>query len=215
MFYKREDIKCKSKYNSIAETELKENAREVILRGISQCAHTGDWNHDVYCGFLTKGCTEKRWCRCLVNFSKQRNKNCDKCVLKSKYAKPIENANFIDFEVPASARGDDKIGEIDVILEYEGTQYCTEVKPSWNNESLLRMIAEIITYCYVRKEERPMAIMFEKDSEQYRQWMGRSKDGKPYKHAAREQIKKIIDENNIAVFCIDDRGDRYTVEKLK
>lgn len=118
MFYKRDDIKNKSRYNDIAETELRENARAVILNGVRQCPHeVSGWDHNVYCRFETGGRTEKRWCRCLVNYTDEgKNKNCDKCVLKADYAKPIENARFIDFEVPASADGRDKIGEIDVIL---------------------------------------------------------------------------------------------------
>lgn len=215
MFYKWEDIKKKSKYNTIAERDLKENAKEVIIKGIAQLPHADDWDHDALgCGF-SKRCTEKRWCRCLVNFTKTENtnKSCDKCFLKKEYAKPIENARFTDFEVPASSSSGDKIGEIDVILEYEGKEYCTEVKPKWNGESLLRMIAEIITYCHVRKEKRDKAIMFEKGSEQYWQWTGQ-KNGKPYRHAAREQIKKIIKDNDITVFCIEDKGNTYRLEKL-
>lgn len=216
MFYKREDIKSKSKYNTIAETELKENACEVILRGIEQKPHKNyGWDHNVYCKFTTGDRTEKRWCRCLVNYSdEQKKKDCDNCVLKNDYAKPVKNAKFTDFEVPVSSDGKDKIGEIDVILEYEGIEYCTEVKPEWNGESLLRMIAEIITYCYVSGDNmKNKAIMFKKDSEQYFQWTGK-KGAKPYIHAARKRIKEIIEENKIAVFCLEDEGDFYELKKL-
>lgn len=77
------------------------------------------------------------------------------------------------------------------------------------------MISEIITYCYVLGDENVnKAIMFTKDSEQYFQWTGK-KDGKPYKYAAREQIKQIIRDNDIAVFCIENSGEKYKIEKFE
>lgn len=126
-------------------------------------------------------------------------------------------------EVPVSCSSTDTIGEIDLILEYNGTAYCTEVKLAWNPESLLRMVAEIVTY-YSLVGDNPAfikkygigckrAIMFTKGSEQYFQWFG-VKDDKPYKHKACDELKSLINDNDIAVFCIEDITDGYVITKL-
>lgn len=72
---------------------------------------------------------------------------CQKCDFPYEYRHDVIGDYFIaDYEVPAFYYGDG-IGEIDMVISDGKTQYATEVKPfKGNKETLLRMIAEIMTY---------------------------------------------------------------------
>jgi len=131
--------------------------------------------------------------------------------LNKTYAKPVENAVFVDFEVPVTnTKG---VGEIDLIMEYNGKTYAVETKRPESNETVLRMVAEIITYVYCSGKEMNKAIMFVKNSEQYCQWVG-LKNGKDYKYKACEELREIVKNNDITVFCLEDSTDEYRVEIL-
>lgn len=212
LFYKERQINNKSKYNDIVKTRLTGDALAVILEGLSPDPYTGKFDHKkISCECVGRK-TEKRWCRCLVN-SQQKNliKACETCDLKKTYAKPVENAVFADFEVKVS--NNKGVGAIDLIMNYNGKTYAVETKRPESNESVLRMVAEIITYVYCSGKEMNKAIMFVKDSEQYCQWVG-LKNGKDYKYKACDELRKIVKNNDIMVFCLEDSNDKYHVEIL-
>lgn len=237
-FYKRADVKVKSKYLDLAKELIKE---DVILQGIkivprenfSYVHNTCDFSD----GVSTRR-TEKRLCRCLVNFEKQGvQKSCGTCCMKKTHhlAKKVRGGKgvecrFLDFEVPVSPCADDKIGEIDLILAFDGEVYATEFKPSWNTESILRMIAEIVTYsAFVSKSKQfpfpnfKKAIMFMdadvevqlknrteiRKPEQYRQFCEKS-----YAFGIDDNVRALLKKYEISVFCLSDEGKEYVVKKV-
>ena len=105
-------------------------------------------------------------------------------------------------------------------MEYQDKKlYCIEFKPLWNEESLLRMVAEIITYTYVLENDRisfekkykpyKKAIMFMENSEQWRQWTDKN-----YRNFACDRLREIIAKEEISVFCLKSENNEYIVEKL-
>lgn len=89
--------------------------------------------------------TEKRICRCW----KYYNKNCHiiKCgICQFKFKrKNAGDIRIIDYEVP-TVFAMEKLGGIDWLLDDGGKILATEVKPPESTETLVRMIAEILTY---------------------------------------------------------------------
>lgn len=231
-FYKRENIKDKSKYNDIVKRELSDDDYfSVIVKGVERNSRRSYNFERKPCFFNTeKSDEEKRLCRCLVCYNEEsKSAQCDECALKDEefYAKPVKNATFIDFEVPVSNKRNDQIGRIDLLMTDKNNNdlYCVEFKPYWNVESLLRMVAEIITYTYVLDNDRTnfekkynpekkykpykKAIMFMENSEQWKQWTDKN-----YRHFACDRLREIIKKEDITVFCLKLDNDEYIVEKL-
>lgn len=89
--------------------------------------------------------TEKRLCRCMYFKNSNYETECELCEYRDRF-KVTGDYQIIDYEVPAFYYGDG-IGEIDLVISDGVDCYATEVKPYKNNkETLLRMIAEIMTY---------------------------------------------------------------------
>ena len=93
----------------------------------------------------TKRATEKRICHCWNYY----NKNChtDKCA-GCEFEFKRANAGAIkirDFEVPTDFSMEN-LGGIDWLLDDKGQILATEVKPPGSDETIVRMIAEILTY---------------------------------------------------------------------
>lgn len=111
--------------------------------------------------------TEKRLCKCMYYFNgpKADNSICAKCTFTDRF-KIAGNYRITDYEVPAYYYGAG-IGEIDLIIENGEDIYAAEVKPyKGNTETLLRMIAEIMTYTMGnRKGYRKAIAFFEKNRE--------------------------------------------------
>ncbi len=89
--------------------------------------------------------TEKRICRCWNYFNKEYcNSNCAMCSFGFKKV----NAGKIvikDYEVPTEFAME-QLGGIDWLLDVDGVSVAAEVKPHNSSETLVRMIAEILTY---------------------------------------------------------------------
>jgi hypothetical protein len=224
-FYKRRDIQHKSTYNNVVNLELsKEDYYLKIVKGVPlNNRDLYKYDHDE-CLFETKRPTEKRLCRCLVNYNKENTKaQCEKCALKNNeyFAKKVINAEMVDFEVPVSNDGKDSVGEIDLLFNFDNTLYCAEFKPIWNTESILRMVAEILTYTHVvENDKKPFiekygeyqkSILLVKDSEQWKQW---TRSESEYKFSACERLREIIKMQKISVFCLELRKEGYFIEKL-
>ena len=99
-----------------------------------------------YCSKLSgDSFTEKRLCRCMYYKNSNHETECELCGYRDRF-KVTGDYQIIDYEVPAFYYGDG-IGEIDLVISDGVNCYATEVKPYKNNkETLLRMIAEIMTY---------------------------------------------------------------------
>lgn len=101
--------------------------------------------HTHCAGLSSKRYTEKRLCKCMYYLNTTHSKRCEKCEFQDCF-EIVGDYQITDYEVPAFYYGDG-IGEIDLIISKDDIHYATEVKPyKGNNETLLRMIAEIMTY---------------------------------------------------------------------
>lgn len=105
--------------------------------------------HDHCGGFESDTYTEKRLCKCLYfrNGKYHLPAECERCDFQERYDL-IGRYKIADYEVPAYYYGPG-VGKIDLILsDSEGSiLYAAEAKPNLgNDETLLRMVAEIMTY---------------------------------------------------------------------
>lgn len=89
--------------------------------------------------------TEKRICRCWNYYNKQCHKDkCDTCKFEFKRAN-AGDIRIVDYEVPTEFSMDN-LGGMDWLLNDDGEKLATEVKPPESKETIVRMIAEILTY---------------------------------------------------------------------
>lgn len=161
------------------------------------------------CGGMKKDAfTEKRLCKCLYykNGKYHNPEECGECDFPHEYRYGIIGDYFIaDYEVPAFYYGDG-IGEIDLVISNGKTRYATEVKPfKGNNETLLRMIAEIMTYTIgYSVGEYEKAIAFFEDTKQ----------SEEFENPVSE-IKELIQKAGITVFCFKkEEGKKYRICRL-
>ena len=150
-----------------------------------------------------KPVNEKRICRCWNYYNKpNRDKKCDSCPFQFK-KKNDGNIKIIDFEVPTKFNIA-KLGEIDWLLKDGDEIFATEVKPPESPETLVRMIAEILTYT-IESEYKP-AICFFNGSKQHR-------DYNKYKDNADFQF--IIKQTGIRVLCITFDKDKFEIHDVE
>ena len=150
--------------------------------------------------------TEKRFCKCLYyrNGKYHNPEECRECDFKDRF-NIIGNYRITDYEVPAYFYGKG-IGEIDLIISDGKTQHATELKPyEGNEETLLRMIAEIMTYTIGYPEGKYVkAIAF---------FQG-TKQNDEFEKAAPE-IKELLAKANITVFRFEKTGEKaYKICRL-
>ena len=110
--------------------------------------------------------TEKRICRCM-NYYKETDKVCKECKIDKKWNN-VGEYRIIDYEVPTPFVID-TVGGIDLLIQRgeEKQIYAVEVKSEKSEETLVRMMAEILTLdCCTDKTYKP-AICFFKDSLQH------------------------------------------------
>ena len=132
---------------------------------------------------------EKRLCKCMYYYNQQYEKKCDECDIEYRY-KIVGDYEIIDYEVPAFYYGKG-IGEIDLVLRSDDLIYATEVKPyKGNSETLLRMVAEIMTYTLGYSDLKyKKAIAFFEESPQEKEYL-----------ELRDDMKALINEAEITVF---------------
>ena len=156
--------------------------------------------------------TEKRLCKCLYYYNSTYSKNCESCQFVNRY-KVSGNYLIEDYEVPAYYYGDG-IGEIDLVITDGIDHYATEVKPAkdefdpadkGNQETLLRMIAEILTYTYGYPAGKyRLAIAFFEGTVQEAEYL----------HLPHE-MKELIKKAQITVFRFEKDGKKaYKICKL-
>lgn len=196
--------------------------RELDLLGVSDPKpYDGNFDHKSCDGLKPEqkpsDGKEKRVCKCLYYYNRDpsncdRNPKCDYLLRKRRYRIQPGEYSIKDYEVPAYAKVTG-VGNVDMILEAkDGSLYATEVKPPEDNpESILRMIAEIITYTlcdfkYKGKKAR-RAIAFFAGSDQETEY-SQDKDN--------EDLKALLKEAKISVFCFREiEGEKaYRICKL-
>ena len=150
-----------------------------------------------------KRVTEKRICRCWNYYNKPIvNEECNDCQFKFK-KKNAGSIEIIDFEVPTEFNIAN-LGGIDWLLKDGDEIFATEVKPPESTETLVRMIAEILTYT-IDSEYKP-AICFFADSKQH-------DDYNEYKNNA--DFQYIINQTGIRVLCITYDENRFEIHDVE
>lgn len=154
--------------------------------------------------------SERRFCKCLYATNNDKvTKNCSNCILANQQSNGYHCAIGGNFKVvwyeyvPILGKGS-HIGNVDLILADDSFIYLTEVKPATGNEeTLLRMFAEIETYY--------REVLKGKDTQQYKEVFGdkpirkailfieNSPQHKAYKDGA-ENTKKLLRLFGITVF---------------
>lgn len=148
--------------------------------------------------------TEKRLCRCLYYKNNTYPTSCETCDYKDRFD-VIGDYQIIDYEVPAFYYGDG-IGEIDLMISDGENAFATEVKPyKNNNETLLRMIAEIMTYTsgYPDGTYKKAIAYFEKNYTDG-SFTAQQKEFEKKK----PEISELIEKADITVFRFEIEGDR-------
>ena len=167
--------------------------------------------------------TERRFCKCLyyTNTNRTVKTECATCVLCDRQADGYHTAltgNFevIYYEFVPTDKGNG-VGNVDLILADENFAYLTEVKPAQgNSETLLRMFLEIETYSRVTASgnqykkvvgDKPLrkAILFFKDSPQYRDYVDKSRG---------TNTKKLLSTFGVAVLCAEVKDNQVHIKAI-
>lgn len=195
--------KCVAKDLLFGRTELEEYANR------------GSYQHGQHCecgGLKKPSFTEKRLCKCLYYYNSSHSKKCEVCDFRNRYT--ISGDYFIkDYEVPAFFFGDG-IGEIDLVISDGIVTFATEVKPAkdefdpndkGNQETLLRMIAEIMTYTFGYPEgQYKKAICFFENTPQEIEYANAS-----------PELLNLLNKADITVFRFEKAGEKaYRICKL-
>lgn len=216
----------KSKYSeliaqlSFALDNGNEALKELLFGETKLIEYTGkgsyqEGQHCECIGLKKQSFTEKRLCKCLFYYNSDHFKKCEACDFRNRYM--ISGDYFIkDYEVPAFYFGDG-IGEIDLVISPasdETVQFATEVKPAkdefdpndkGNQETLLRMIAEIMTYTFGYPEGKYYkAIGFFENTPQETEYL-----------QASAELIGILKKAHITVFRFERAGEKgYRICKL-
>ena len=213
----------KSKYSALIR-ELSsaldggESAVKTLLFGrtkLEEYAGRGSYEAGQHCGcagLQKTSFTEKRLCKCMYYYNSNHAKKCEVCDFRNRYT--VTGDYFIlDYEVPAFYYGDG-IGEIDLVLSDGTVRFATEVKPAkdefdpddkGNQETLLRMIAEIMTYTFGYPEcNYQKAIGFFEDTPQEAEYA-----------QASAELLDLLKKASITVFRFEKAGEKaYRICKL-
>ncbi len=137
---------------------------------------------------------EKQICHCMFYYNNNLPKKCDSTRCDLKPWKNVGEISINEFEYP-SKYDIPGIGGIDLVLNYKNVVYGAEVKPPNSNETVSRMVSEILTYSVVdRLIEFEPAIAVFRNSNQYNTIVELEKN----EDDAWLEIKK-----HISVFVID------------
>lgn len=170
---------------------------------------TGQHNHCA--GLGDERYTEKRLCKCMYYLNSTHSRNCGKCAFMDRF-EIVGDYKITDYEVPAFYYGDG-IGNIDMIITKDGVHYATEVKPyKGNHETLLRMIAEIVTYSegYPEGKYKKAIAFFEKNRDD-----GEKTSQQKEYEAADPAIFALLKKAKITVFRFEEAGgNAYQICRL-
>jgi len=110
---------------------------------------------------------EQQICRCMFYYGKNETHS-RKCQFKRKWRHIPDDVDIIDYETPMPYKIE-KIGKIDLCLKYDKRIYGVEVKPPENNdETISRMVSEILTYTIDFPNILPAIAVFENSNQQKR-----------------------------------------------
>lgn len=191
----------------LAEIVSGNNYNEVLLPTPWQiCKHQDEHIHcTMRASNSQERVTEKRICRCWNYFNKPENKEgCNSCSFVFK-KENVGHYEILDYEVP-TVFSMEQLGGIDWLLKRENELIAAEVKPPNSQETIVRMIAEILTYT-IETSYTPAICFFLKNvygkpSKQYVDYV-KYKDNEHYKFIKEKTGLQVLyitfDENT---FCI-------------
>lgn len=193
----RENIKeiahiLKNAYNS---SDPFEYLRNELIDGETTGKATNP-NHISCNGYNDIEENEERICRCMFYYDDSSAK-CNKCIYERKWHNKGE-IEIVDYATPMKTitKG---VGEIDLLLKHHGELFAAEVKPPKSDETVSRMVAEILTYTAIESSFRPALVVFE-DSYQYKTLKEMIKENNSDFNFIRDKVNfylvKIIDKNN-------------------
>jgi len=141
--------------DAIRASEAEPDAlRALILKGLDTSDgrnHNPNHNSCDYKNSVNDRVTEKRICRCMFYYNRpatnsEQKIRCSECNFKARWEN-ISDYQIIDYEVPMNTVTQ-SVGGIDLILKSQGMDmlYAVELKPPNSKETLVRMVAEILTY---------------------------------------------------------------------
>lgn len=165
--------------------------------------HKFDHSHCNFSMVNPERVTEKRICRCWNFYNKPNcDDKCHTCPFKFK-KENVGNIEIVDFEYPTKFNIA-HVGGIDWLLKDGDEIFATEVKPPKSDETIVRMLAEILTYT-VDSEYKP-AICFFNGSKQHH-------DYDQYKDNA--DFQYIIKQTGIRVLCITFDEDEFEIHDVE
>lgn len=153
--------------------------------------------HDICDAPETVRLTEKRICRCMYYYGKKKEL-CDKCKLKKKWNN-VGKLKITDYEVPMEYVVS-RVGGVDLLIE---DKYAAEIKPEGSSETLVRMIAEILTYTAIDRGYKP-AICFFENSKQM-------KDFKAYREENNRDLKYLMQYISVFYISYTEREDESSI----
>lgn len=165
--------------------------------------HKLDHSHCDFSSESSERVTEKRVCRCWNFYNKANcDAKCDTCPFEFK-KKNIGSIEIDDFEYPTKFNIA-HVGGIDWLLKDNDEIFATEVKPPKSDETIVRMLAEILTYT-VDSDYKP-AICFFTDSKQHCDYR-KYKDNLDFQY--------IIKQTGIRVLCITFDEDSFEIHDIE
>ncbi len=141
----------------------KEELERFLLEGaaLEPYEHIPDHTRCTYGKNPTLAVTEKRLCRCMYFYGKTAE--CERCPFPEKRKNGTPEIHIVDYERPTPYKAA-SLGGIDLVWERHGETYAVEVKPPNSTETLIRMVAEILTYTWGSPGCRPAICFFRYDS---------------------------------------------------
>ena len=134
------------KMKELANIVCKNNYDKVLLPfPRKRYNHADEHTHCTLDSWNAERVTEKRICRCWNYYNKNCHiTQCDTCQFGFK-RKNTGVIQILDYEVP-TIFAMENLGGIDWLLDDNDNTLATEVKPPESTETIVRMIAEILTY---------------------------------------------------------------------
>ncbi len=155
---------------------------------------------------------EKRICRCMRFYNGDRPK-CQACTFPAKRTNGTSKFQLTEYEYPTLYNAP-KLGGIDLIWEWGGQQYAVEVKPPNSDETLIRMVAEILTYTWHDSRYQPAICFFKYkwDEETFQSTQELSDQANEYlSYRSDPDFQTIIKMKHLHVFYITLDKERFYI----
>ena len=152
--------------------------------------------------------TEKRICRCWCYHNKTvKGQDCSSCNFSFR-KKNVGKFEIVDYEVPTKFAMK-QLGGIDWLLKKNECMYAAEVKPPNSSETIVRMMAEILTYT-IGTTYIPAICFFKTDmnGNESKQCI----DYLKYKH--NEDFQFILKKTGIEVLYITFDADTFSIHHM-